>query len=184
MVGASVYKYLTKELKLLLFFMIFGLGTTYVSYLMASRQINNLWLFHIHTLLEYIVYVTVFSLLIEHKKLKKILRGSIIVFGLIWIVAKIFFEDISKLDNITSSLNSGLLTLVSGYILMFLLFEKSEQASQRYKFWFTSGVLVYYSGCIVVFALSNQIYSWQLHSIFSIISRFLFIGGFITKWRQ
>jgi len=127
---------------------------------------------------------TIYSIWIPKQKIKISLRISIVLFIVYWILAKIFIEDVSVFDNITSSLNGGVLIIVSGYFLTTLLFEEDKSLIDNYKFWIAIGVIVYYSGCLVMFALSNQIFAWQLHSFFSIISKFLFIWGFITAWRQ
>lgn len=182
--GAFTFKNLNKELRFLVLFLTTGLVITILSIMLGRRQINNLWLFHLHTLLEFVVFIAIYSMWIPKQKVKISLRISIVLFIIYWILAKIFIEDVSLFDNITSSLNSGLLTIVSGYFLVTLLFEEDKSLIGNYKFWITVGVLVYYSGCLIMFALSNQIFAWQLHSLFSIISKLLFCWGFITAWRQ
>lgn len=145
---------------------------------------SNLWVFHVFTLLEYSLLVLVFSYWQKTDILRKALRLSIPVFALIWILAKFYVEDLTSFDNFTSSLENAVIIGVSGYALLELGKEDLNSLSREPRFWVSSGVLIYFAGNLILFAISSVIMMWWTHNVLRIIYNLCQAGGFLCLRRR
>jgi hypothetical protein len=171
-------------MRILLVFFAVSLLIEVIVDLLALYKINNLWLFHISTLLEYTLLILVFSYWQKKDILKLSLRLSIPLFLLIWFAAKLFLESFNQFDNFTSSMAGVILVVVSSYTLYDLSKENSVSLSRDPRFWVGSAVLIYYTGNLMLFALSNIITIWAIHSILNIIANLIYSGGFLCLRRR
>jgi len=179
-VGLYVYKYLPKEMRILLFFFSTAVLINLISLYLALHYINNLWLFHIYTLLEYSLLMVVFSYWHKIIIIKKSLRVSILIFIIIWIIAKLILEDFNSFDNFTSSLISALLTIIAIYTLVRLAKDYPADIFKRPQFWVSTAVLIYYTGNIFTFALSSTVIIWSIHNLLYITANICYAGGFLS----
>ena len=182
--GTSIFLKSSKDYKLLVIYISVGLVVTFLSCLLAWNCKSNLFLFHAFTLFENIILSSIFVFWIQNLKAKRIIKFCIIGFATFWLFAKIFIENVQRFDNFTLSLNSAILIIISGYAISKILFESRSVLFYNPKFWILSGVLIYYSGCLILFALSNVIYYWSLHNVLNIVYKILITTGFILKWKK
>lgn len=183
-VGASIFRWISKPYRILAVYLFLGAIISIIGYICATQSINNLFLFHFHTLMENILLSTILLFWIDNIKIKRIIIFTMISFSIFWFISKYTFEDISKFDNYTSSLNSSLLIIYSGYAISRQLLDRTKNLLQFPEFWVSTGILVYYSGCFILFALSNLVYFWTIHNYLLAISKIFFIAGFITEWKK
>lgn len=167
---------------LLIFLTIAGLIGIIVTSL-AFYKINNMWLFHIYTLLETSLLLFVFSYWQKKYVLRNRLRLIILVFALIWIGAKLYLESFSRLDSYTASLECVLLVGVSAYTLFNLNNENVNTLFRDQRFWVSSAVLFYFAGNAMTFSLGNIFNTWLIHSVLNIFANLLYTGGFIFQRR-
>ena len=177
--GVLAFKRLGPETRILVsYFALLGLVDVFGVYL-ALNKINNIWLFHLFTPLEYGFLVMVFSYWQRRSLLRLLLRVSIPLFVLICIVSKLFVEDLVSFDSFTSSLESWALILISIYTLLALHRDKSSPILGMPRFWIAAAVLIYFSGNIPIFAFANIAAVWPINHVLNIISNMLFAGGFL-----
>src|SRR5713101_8186167 len=109
------------EAPLFFLFVVLGFVVEGTTFVLAVRRINNLWILHIYSLLEYIILILVFAGWQKEKGrpwLPRLLYGSIAIYSLLWILAKIEFESFAVVDQYTHSLSGlvfvavALLTLI------------------------------------------------------------------------
>ncbi len=179
-----MYKLLTSEMKILLglFVTIFALDS--IQIFMALNSQNYRLIIHVYTLIEYSCLMTIFSYWQKSPVLKKNLRLTIPLFVVIWIAAKIFVEDPIRFDSFTSSLEGALLAVVSAYTLFTLIEDELKPAYRSPRFWVSCAALVYFSGNLVLFALTPMIAIWITHSVLNIISNLCYAGGFFCLRSQ
>jgi len=116
-VGLYKYRWLSVEMKILLIlFFIASLVDGYSLY-QAFNQCGNIWYLHFYTPIEYGILALVFSCWIKEKIIKRILRLSIPLFILIFVMNKIFIESMDYFDYITASIESIVLIAISVYVL-------------------------------------------------------------------
>lgn len=136
---------------------------------------------HFYTLLEFIVIVYVLSQWQNKIKPKTLLLLTYIPFFIIWLIAKIFIENTTNFDNISSSLSSAIITVISAYTLLGLVKDWSKP-TENAVFLIVSGFLIYFSGNLVLFALSSTVItsSWVIHNGLAIVTDLFYAGGFLA----
>ena len=180
--GLILYKNLSTVMKFVL--LLFGVGLLidtlgyYLYFFTQSR--SNIWLYHFYTLIECSLLIYVFSHWQKNIKLERIFHLSIPGFAVLWIGAKFFFEDFSQPDNYTASLECLLLVGVSFRTLYVVNKEQVKTIFQEPRLWISAAVLVYFSGNLLTFALSNIIGNWSFHhQLMNITANLLYTGGFL-----
>lgn len=172
-----------------------------IGYLVMTATIvelmaNLLWFSQMRNLVVYNSFAIInfnFILLIYVKRLdklwKKILTYLMIVFNAFFLIDTLL---IKKIENYQYYLNSNITTAASliyiaigiKYFSKLLKEVKYQKLEKNPLFWFSSGIILYYSGALILFLLSNQVstnpeeYSlyyeialagWGLNSVFNLI---------------
>jgi hypothetical protein len=179
--GVIFFRNFSKDLKLYtMLFVIAVIFDQIITYL--SSQGQNTWLFgNIFHLIEYVMIIYVFSYWQKNSQLQKLLFWSIPLYTLFWIWVKVFgIEDMDKFPHFTRSIAAIIITIVAIYTLI-KLGENGSYIYKHYQFWICVGALLYFSGNIVLFSLSdlNLVSNlFFIHSILNIIANFFYAGGF------
>lgn len=183
-----VYQKLTSVLKIFLLLLVLVAVTEASGFILSYEGVRYLWIYHIYTLVEYSLFVLIFLFWQKEPRVRKILGFSIPGFFVIWLIAKFSVERWGEMDNFTSSLEAVILIGVAAYTLINLTQEKMNSLIADPRFWITMGVLIYFTGNIVTFALGNVLLSllqkgdqviWPLHSILNIVANLFYAGGFL-----
>ncbi len=183
-IGWRSLPFLDRPLKILVVFIGVSFLIDVLLYPIQSIWGNNLWLFHLFTLFEFIIFMHVFSNW-QKPKLALFLKRSVYLFLLIWLGSKIWLEDFYNMDNYTSSLASLVISMVSLYTMVTLIMESLKVSIYNdAKFWVSTGVLIYYGGNIFTFALSSIFVFWPIHNIIQLISLFCYSKGFLCQRRM
>ena len=182
-IGAYRLRQLSREMKILLCLIGIALSTDFVLLYLATHHINNLWLMHFYTLLEFSLFMLIFSSWQKNKFSQKLLRLIILIYIPIWFSAKFLLEDFSSFDNFTSSLSGTLLTGIAIYTLLILKKEVDCNILIEKRFWVSTGVLFYFAGNLFIFALGSTIAVWSLHNIINICANICYAGGFLSQRR-
>ncbi len=178
-VGLYMYRWLRVEMKILLvLFFIASLVDGY-SFYQAINRCSNVWILHFYTPLEYSILVLVFSYWQKEKLMKRILRLSIPIFILIFVLNKMFIESTDYFDYITASVESIILLVISVYVLYSLHDEKVDSFYKMPQFWVATAVLIYFAGNTLCFSLGRIIPIWIIPCILNIIANLLYTGGFL-----
>lgn len=192
-VGVWRYSALRPEIKVLLGFLALSLALNAISLYLALRGINNLWLYHIVTLLEFTALVLVLSAWEKRQRRMFFFRLIAAGFFVVWLMAKIFVENLRQFDSYSSSLSSVLLVGGSCYFLWMLSQESLFKPHRDFRFWVLAAVLVDHSTRILLYALSNVILIfpmedvaklWSYQWIVATIANGLFLGSFLCKQSQ
>lgn len=154
----------------------------------AEYYKNNIPVFHLFTLIQF----TLFTFIMEKglhpwppKIIFKCLRISFIIFALL---DAFWWNGINNFNNYARPLSSILLIC---FALTFFYKTLKELQIKNLEsvplFWLSIGVLIYYSGSLLIFLFTNYVKSsdaalytiWGIHAIFNII---LNISYFIALW--
>ncbi len=182
--GLFVYKRLSKELRFLMLFFTGNVVFDLIFSYLAINNIRNLWLFHIYTVFEYGFWIYFFSFLLKNELVRSILRISIPIFILFWFSVKLLWEEWFFFNTVTRPLNSLILIMVSLYTLHQFNKENIYSLFREPRFWIIVGVLVYFSGNILLFSMTNIVLEshpgvWLLHSILNILANLCFTRGLL-----
>lgn len=180
--GIYFFRSASRDMQFLAVFIILSLISSLTVTILAIYEINNLWLFHIFTPIEYGFLICVFSFWQRSQLIKKILIWSIVVFFFIWIGAKLLqIEQFDHFYHPTRSLSTIIMTIVSVFTLITINIEEEDLIYKDYRFWVILGVLVSFTGTAIVFNLSDLdlIKSiWTIHSILNITGNICFACAF------
>ncbi len=169
--------------RLLLAFLVFAFGLDLAGFVLRARGIEVYWIVHAFTLVEYSFFAWLFSLWVEGPRLRSFLRVSVVGFALIWLALKLTLEPFGAFDSYSTSIESVLLIWVSGYTLYEVSRSDILNLYHYPRFWVGCGVLVYFAGSLMSFALFNLlkdgVLSVPIHAISNIVKNGLFAGAFL-----
>ncbi|MBD3289530.1 hypothetical protein GF337_12065 [candidate division KSB1 bacterium] len=182
-VGLKLYRNLDRNLKVLLCFISIKILTDAIVSVVALHQLNNMWLFHIYTLIEYTFLTFILSNWQQVRFSKDILRISILLFALIWVISKFTFENFAVFDKYTSAFSSTLLTGFSLLTLFHIMKDNLGGILHDHRFWVSFAILLYSAGNFFTFALAT-LFLWSPHNIIHFLSNLCYTGGFLSKRQQ
>jgi hypothetical protein len=157
---------------------------------LSILKLNNLWIIHIYTLVEYSSLMVIFSYWQKDIILKKIYKLSIPLFALIWVGAKMTLEKLNQFDQVTASLEGLILVAVSLYSLYSTSIASWNGLLKDSRFWVAAAVLIYFLSNLAFFALGNVIIKWSMDKIklaytlswiTVIFSNILYAKGFLCE---
>lgn len=188
------YRGMPGYLKVFVLYLSASFISDYFGLYLMNEKMNNLWMFHLFTVVEYIILITMFSNFEKSKKGKNILLATIPVYILLVLIFLVFFENFNSWNNYSRSL-SGFIILALAFRQLFALSKHAEQSLVHHPFfWIGGGLVFYFSVSVLFWAMSNFIsQSLPLNAqklIFLIpatagmISNFLYAGGFSWQIRE
>ena len=191
-VGLYTFRSLSNEMKILVPYFGLALVAEVTLVYIAANHVNNLWLFHIFTIVEYGFFVWVFSTW-QNPTLRTILRASIPLFSAWGLVAMFLLKNLQQFNALGRSVASLVLVAVSSLTLFELSKERFGSVFRESRFWVACATLVYFAGTLVLFALSNVfVLGWNaerarmvfsINIILSIIANLIFAGGFLCQFQ-
>ncbi len=172
-------------MKLIVGFLSLAFVTDLLCLYLAFQNMNNLLVFHIFTLLSYVVLMTAFSIWAGRRRSRRIMQLSIPLFTVWWLVAKLTIEKLSRFDTLTLPLAAMLLVAASVYTLYHLSKSDVLLVHRDPRFWVSAAVMIYYSTGLATYAVANAILSdesimvsaWHIRWVLSIVSNLCFGGG-------
>jgi len=143
-------------MKLLFLYVTFGGFVEYVTWIMGTFRINNLWVLNLYDLVQYILLMLIFSEWFGPVPGRR-LRYSIVPYSLLWILVRFNFQKMEEPDVFTMSVSSLVIlaAAVWGLRSLFMQHERPLRLSPR--FWIATGLLVYFCGSIMFFVLGSRI---------------------------
>jgi hypothetical protein len=181
LVGVIFSRNFSKDLKLYTILFVLAVIFDQILFVLYLLKINNWLVIHFWILIEYVVTIYVFSYWQKNSKLQKILRWSIPVYTVFWIIVKILkIEDWYWVPVYTRPV-AGIILIIVVLCTLIKLGEKDSYIYKNYQFWICVGALLYFSGNIVFFSILDvDIVEklWFLHDVTNISANFLYAGGF------
>ena len=155
-----------------------GITQVYSSYL-GSQKVNNLWVLHWYTPMEFACITWFFSTVLKGFIPPKTFVGLAIVFAVLSTLNSMFLQNTETFNTYARSLE-GILVIILCLLWCYrtLMEMKIQHLEQDPVFWVNTGFLLYFSGNVLLFAFSNYIlninhalnlYIWAFHALFSIL---------------
>ena len=184
-------KTLSKEQRVLFLFVVTAALFELLLFILGQIKINNFFIFHIFTPLEFILLSGVYYYGTVLRPVKIVLV-VIVSFFLALVLTDSFFSDKLKSVDSIASASESLLLIVYSLLFFFYLLKKLEYKNlfNNPMFWFNSGVLIYFSGNFFLFIFSNYMlhvsYSyfssmWGIHDFLNLLINILFS---IALWKR
>jgi hypothetical protein len=186
----ALYRYhgLPGPAKSIFHYLVFSGIINGIAIILARNGINNLPLLHLYTMAEFTL-LTMFYRQVFSPRIGRVLYPYLAaVFAVFCIINAIFFQSVSSYNTYPRTIESMLLIIMA--LLFFYKMLSSEQEGAWYKntfTWFNIGLLLYFSGSLSLFLLSdvllknkqlNEI-AWIIHATLVLVMYMLFAGGFL-----
>jgi len=180
------WKHSTVQQRLISLFLIASTISGITELCMTLYHIRNLWVSQIFTLIEYVLILSTCYLWKSKKADKRILMIGMIVFIVLWIVSKFTFEPLYRADTYTSAIAKTIEIITSAWILFDVLGDSDAVLKSDARVWFSSGIIIYASGTLFLFALFNMMLDtspeliktlWPINWILSIVFTLLLARG-------
>ena len=182
-----IYRKTTTGFKVIAWYLSFVFLVNTISVIMRDLHIVNLPLLHIYTILEFAFIATFFYFIYEGKMHKYLLFIIILMFTSVALTNAIVFRGWNHFNTIPRSIEC-LITIIFCIMCYYQILTKLKSASifNDPVFWVNTGFLIYFSGALFLFMMSNYILPlnlklnilvWTIHAIFcDLLYVFIFIG--------
>jgi hypothetical protein len=190
-IGILRIKTLSREQRVLFLFSVVVLTTELCCYVLAKFRINNFFVLHIFTPLEFILLSAVYFCKVELKPVKVLLVIIAALFIFLEAADSFLIHNLQSLDSISAASESLLLMLYSLFFFFYLLRTlEYKNPFDNPLFWYNSGVLIYFSGSFFLFIFSNYMLHvsqgyfndmWHINDLLNVTMNILFA---LALWKR
>jgi|GEM_PF-554434 len=183
----------TPALKMISAYLVLSLVTQVVSFTLWKQNVNNLPLLHLYTLLEFLFLLRFYALLLKGFVPAIIFQALAVLFPVFALLDAFFIEGLYVFNTLVRSVEALIFTFLSVCWLLKAMpgNEQPGQAASPGINPINAGFLVYFSGSMMLFSISNFIsklnYSlslniWTLHTCLLVFLYLMLTIG-LLKWR-
>lgn len=188
------YNQLSRELKLITWYLILSVVTQAVSLLLWKKSINNLPLLHVFTVLEFLLLFAYYSF--QSKPFTRFWFYLVLAVFLLFALLDAFvLENLHSFNIYTRSLEAFIFIgcSVHWFIRSLTLEQNVTLPEQNALKYMNAGFFIYFSGSLILFAFSNYINHlgqpllmniWTLHTLLLIVLYLFILTGFWKTSRK
>lgn len=187
------YKVAPVVLKTLFWYLIFAALVNLAANMLAGRNIPNLWLLHVYTIVEAVLLLFFFWRLLPAGRVKKLIPVMMVLFPLYGLFNLFAFDSSSTFNAYPRSVEALL------FIALAVYYWANQPEEDKYfnwldnpYNWIVSGILLYFSSSFFLFLFSNFLlvhiqskdisriwgWAWTIHGTLVMIMYLLFARGF------
>ncbi len=186
-VGLINRKYFTKGEKALLYLFAISPLFDLTGFILKKNGISNMLVFHIYTIIEFILISVFYSKVISNPKITLYIITIVVLF--LGVAGFDLLNKLTLMDDFSTTTESIIVMLyaIFGYSLLL----KNPIQSKVFAiplFWFHTAFLLYFAGNLFVFIFSSYLQQhykqnlfqeiWGIHSVMSMILYLLIATGF------
>lgn len=180
-IGLKGYRSFDPPAKTIVWYLIIATIANIVGVSLAVNNYNNMPVFHVFTVMEFLVFTLFFRYLADSQKAKKILSLFMVAFLLFGIVNAIYIQPIYTYNSISRSVESLLLIAFSLASFYRSLGENNPTVKKtKNLIWINIGIICYFSGALFLFIFSEYIakdassyrIGWIIHAV--LVATFLY----------
>lgn len=169
--GAIFYRHIPKPLRTLAILFFFSVATEVNGYACFLLKMNNMPIFHLYTFFHYAIIILIYLQLFQTILIKRILLLSLVAFSCFVIIDMTLITSIFEPNSLSRTVESILIILTT--VAFMLEQRRSNHFVTRQKRAYTLltiGLLLFFTGTILVSVYSDQLMDSQLYSIWVIHS--------------
>ena len=179
-----LFKKTSKTLRILSVFVFINAFPEVIAVVLAYHSINNLYVFHAHTIIESIFVCMLVSKIIQTKAIHVIAISFCILFTVFCIINAFYIEGLESFNFIPRIIEG--LTVISFCVYFFYRLFTADEMLDLIKypyFWLFSGWLIYFAGTFFLFNYRNDPGFYVTFPIIhSILNIFLNLVYTYTLW--
>ena len=176
--------------KVIFFYLLISGLFNVLAALLAARRINNLPLLHLYTVIEFFIITGFFYVATQSNKDRFVIRSLWLTFPVIAVLAILSFNSLFVYNQIPRSIEAIIILILCIHFFMKSL-SFSAAPVPFFNFAIVVGLLLYFSGSLALFALSDFIIGnrtinnliWNTHATFVLIM-YLIIAVAYFKTRK
>lgn len=191
-VGMAKFRHLPAPLRIIALHVLIAGAVDLTATILWHQKVNNLFLLHIYTIEECGLILWFYSYLLGDAISRKWFLYVFLGFLLLSVANSIFLQPLSRNNTYARSIEAVIIIACAVLYFYKMLSEAKLKAPARSPyFWINTGFLIYFSGSLVLFTLSNYIRGpqyrqlrldiWTMHAFFAILL-YVLIG--IGLWKQ
>lgn len=173
--GAIFYFKVSRFVKILFWLVVVTLVAEIASLTLFNLSINNMSIFHVHTLIEFGLISLVYNKFAFEKYWKTSIAVVFVLFVVFSGVSLVFHETINDFNSLQRSVEGILLIIYSfAFIRQYSEFDQKKQQLFKAIYRMTYGYLIYFVGTSFLFFFGNEILNdltndfWSIHGLFNI----------------
>lgn len=187
MLGWYYFQKLSKPYKIIVIYVSFSVITVQIGRMFSSILGTNYLFYHLYTPMEFIIVLLGILYFLNIRKTITIVFTTTISYLLIWIYLKFTIEPFNQIDNISVAIANSIIFIFAVYGSLKIALSSFGSIFHDSRIIMLSGILVYFGGSIIIFALSNLIflegeiqakYLWKIHNVLHIMFNLLIMYSF------
>ena len=194
-IGIIQYRYFTKELKYIFYFVAFGVLTEiysrfHLNYIMKNAMPIGHFYFPVAFLILGLFYLQVLKNFIGYK----FIIITIVAYEVYSIVNSLFIQSIFDFASLVGAIGAMILFLFSvAFFTKIMVEAKIQKLSKEPLIWINTAILIYYTGNFFYYSLYNLrinssleifLFSAKLFSVLNMIFYLIIIIGFLIVKRE
>ncbi len=186
------FKKLPGHLQLFSILILSTFAVEFIGYFLVRT--NNAWMFNIFTVIEFVLYLSIFRHIIHSNSQKKLLLALTISYVVASLANMLFFQGFFKFNNYSYSYGCMLVcAAVVMYFFQLLHYSNPQPLTHLPMFWIGTGLLIYYACNFFYMGLVNYLISVSLElatelftliAVLNIIMYSLFSAGIVCSITQ
>ena len=184
--GTRNFLRLPIEGKILTIYLIVTLALDLLIWNLSSNSFNTMPFFHIHTLIEFVIIVTILYC-ISNSVDRKLIVTLTVLFMIFSCINLCFFEHLSQFNSNQRFVECLFLVI----LFVRYLFQNQDTSNSTNNRFLVVCFLVYFIGTILVFVLSKELflgkrvnYLWVIHALLNIALNLLFVVFLFKSSKQ
>jgi hypothetical protein len=173
------YKYLEKTLRILSVFCFIKVVSECTAAYLSSLSINNMFLIHIFTPIEFVSTILIFLTIHNTKPIQTFGKIISLLFCVYCVLNALFFQPITSFNSFPQGIQCIIMIMICIYFFYRLLIaDEFIDLMRSPNFWLFGGWMLYFSGTLFLFILSyrgdvNLTFS-VIHSVLNILLNLIF----------
>lgn len=162
--GLYHWRHLPKEVRWFSLMCLIIAINGFLGFLGEQLAKNNMPLFHLYLLVEGSFLIVIFSKLLRGFIHELFQRVALFIYASYWLVNVIFGDGLLGYPTTILAVEALLLiVLASDWFFKVLKERKLTNPARTFGFWLSTGVLIFFSGNLLLFFFSNYIFNMEHH---------------------
>lgn len=159
-------------------------------YYLGSLGVKNYFISDYYSVVEVSLLCAVFCFSTVSGGTRRVLTAMVLLYVAFWVVDMVWFYNPAQINSVMAIVSRFFLVVMSLVTLQTAMRDEASHITGRPVFWVVIGVLLYASGTMVVFAVSNELLNlgppyfdiaWHVNWSLLIIANLAYTRGMLCK---
>lgn len=157
-VGIRHYASLTKDLKIITLYVLVCFLTEIPTNYLRMHNMNNLFLLHLFTIIEFLLMAWLYSFHILRVINKKVILAITVTFIVFAVLNTLFFQSLSTFNSYARCIEILLIIFFAlAYVYELIVRNEQKLLKALPMYWINTAVLIYFTAGFFLYLVSNNI---------------------------